>query len=264
MKLIHWMALCISTPLTGCITVSCPCVCHTADSIAATEGAAPPALLPPGTSASKSGPAEELQPPRAFELESIPLEAALREGRDDVFAVFEVEGDDLVAVAYEQREIAEGALALWRELVFRIPTNQRLDLVQFEITKEPDPAGATDNSGTGSRTGRFGYVLSFSAFNLGENPPHPAAPLSRRRGTFDWTLIHEFGHLRTYADGLVNDYIAEFGGRTVDLYEVNESFYLHQVSVAGRPFSESFRRVGDALLVENERLGDLALVPAPR
>ena len=46
---------------------------------------------------------------------------------------------------------------------------------------------------------------------------------------------------------------------TVDLYEMNESFYLHQVSLADNPFSGSFRLAGNALNVNNERLGTFAL-----
>jgi len=38
---------------------------------------------------------------------------------------------------------------------------------------------------------------------------------------------------------------------------------LHQVSVAGTPFSESFRRAGDSFLVDNERLGEFTLEPSP-
>jgi hypothetical protein len=317
---------------------------------------------------------------------------------------------------HTDRAVAEGALGLWRELVFRIPTSQRLDLVQLEITKASDPAGATDNSGTGSATGRFGYVLSFSASGIDRNDPDPTAPLARRRGTFDWTLIHELGHLRMYADGTIDDYMRDFENRTgpgrgypedgsprtdgdwvtsyaeraggdedcaesfttyvmldelpegdslaawkvrwfarrpgypelrralritepdgsaaplepapraafplvvepaawmvgtwrgtledgdeivyeitpddivrtrfeagaeverwsyrnlrevdalstVDLYEVGDDYYLHQVSVAGRPFSESFQAKGGTLVVDSERLGELTLQPVPR
>ena len=50
----------------------------------------------------------------------------------------------------------------------------------------------------------------------------------------------------------------------VDLYRKSDSFYLHQVSVAGSSFSESFRRKDERLFVENERLGDFFVDPTKR
>ena len=179
--------------LSGCITVECPCA----------HGVAPAATA-----------AVDRQPPPALELAAIPVRAELLEEDGDAVVAFEVDGDELLSVAYHDRAAAEAALELWRELVFRIPTNQRLDLVQLEITRGSDPAGSTDNSGTGGRAGRFGAVLSFSRDLLAEADSDPAAPLSGRRGTFDWTLVHEFAHLRTYVDGAVDDYIAAFGTET--------------------------------------------------
>lgn len=50
-----------------------------------------------------------------------------------------------------------------------------------------------------------------------------------------------------------------YGLATIELYEQNESFYLHQVSLGGRSSSESFRIESDGLHVNHERLGRFVL-----
>ena len=123
-------------------------------------------------------------------------------------------GDRLVGVSYRDKKVAEGALTLWREIVLRIPTNQRLDLVQFQIFDGRGTAGYVDNNGTGNQTGRYGCTLSLNKSNIESNPADPCAPLSRRRGNFDWTMVHEFAHLRGYADGSINKFTRDFPGQT--------------------------------------------------
>ncbi len=407
----------------GCIAVLVQCECrshaehaeHHADAGNTPAPAAPSfdADPVPAPARPPSRPPEFDAPPRQS-LADIPRNEALANVGRSTAAAFEVDGDRLVGVWHNDEVAAEGALALWQELILRIPTNQRADLVQFEITRQSDPVASTDNSGTGGSTGRFGTVLSFSRNNFKRNQPDVTAPLARHRGTFDWTLIHEFGHMRMYADGRVNDFVETFGGpkgsgegypddgspslvgdwvtsyaeraggdedcaesfttyvmldelphgeslaaqkvrwfatipgypelrralrltepdgstaelepaprrtyplvveppnwlrgtwkgqlsdgspityeitaedivrirtveggeierwsyrdlrdrdplATVDLYESNDDFYLHQVSLGGRSFSESFRRKAGQLVVDNERLGDFDIIRA--
>jgi hypothetical protein len=113
--------------------------------------------------------------------------------------------------------VAEGALGLWQELILRIPLNQRQQLVQLALFPSGgDLAGYVDNVGTQNDVGRYGPSLFLSADVLDENDPDPCAPLDPRRGTYEWTLIHEFGHLRQYADGSVDDFVETFGTETGD------------------------------------------------
>ena len=218
-----WRALGLALAASGCVTVHCTCTCAQdagdccPSAASATQSAAPTAsaAAQPAAPAVQQDPvqrpvavgAPHCSPPALQELDAIPTRAELTGGDPNVLAAFEVDGDQLIAVGYQSRAVAEGALSLWRELVLRIPTNQRPDLVQFEITRRSDPAGSTDNSGTGSHTGRFGTVLAFSQTNLERNQEDPCAPLARRRGTYDWTLVHEFSHMRCYADGTVNEFV---------------------------------------------------------
>jgi hypothetical protein len=53
-----------------------------------------------------------------------------------------------------------------------------------------------------------------STSNLEDDEPDSCAPLSGHRGSWDWTLIHELGHLRQYADGTVDDFVDTFGVMT--------------------------------------------------
>ena len=158
-------------------------------------------------------PANCIAPPLQ-RLDEIPVASSEPPPSNQILASFEVDGDQLIGVHYQDRAIAEASLRLWQELVLRIPTNQRLDLVEFRIFEGSDRSGYVDNGGTESSSQRYGSIMSLNRSNLERNPEDPCAPLSRRRGTFDWTLIHEFGHLRTYADGVVNQYTAAFPTRT--------------------------------------------------
>ncbi len=162
---------------------------------------------------SPPGPRPDCTPPERMSLDAIPISEKLAGAGRNVLACFEVDGDELVGVSYTRREVAEGALDLWREIVLRIPTNQRLDLVQFQLF-EGGLAGYVQNGGTGGQTGRLGQILCLNASNIDKNPADPCEPLSRRRGNFDWTVIHEFSHMRGYADGAINDFTRAFPGKT--------------------------------------------------
>jgi len=107
-------------------------------------------------------------------------------------------------------DAAEQAMLLWQELVLRIPTDQRLDLVQLDIYDDDDPVAWVDGTGVGNQVGRYGFTVAFSADNFDRNPGGPCAPLSGHRGTFDWTLIHELHHIRGRVDGTVDAFTSQF------------------------------------------------------
>jgi hypothetical protein len=154
-------------------------------------------------------------PPPLQALADIPVRAELSGG--DFVAVFEVDGDQLISRWASDEAVAEGALQLWQEAVMRIPTNQRAQLVQLALFDgNSDLAAYVDNSGTQNLTGRYGPSLHLNASIIEDNDPDVCAPLSGRRGTYDWTLIHEFGHIRQYADGAVNGFVERFGNETGD------------------------------------------------
>ena len=117
----------------------------------------------------------------------------------ETVAIFEVDGHDLVGKFVLDPVAAAEGLRLWQELVMRIPENQLLDLVQFEISTNPDPVAYFNRTGDITAS-RYGLKIGFSTENFTRNQPDICAPLEPRRGTFDWSLVHEFGHLRGWVD----------------------------------------------------------------
>lgn len=176
-------------------------------------GTTPDPTTPDPTTPAGTTPVPCLPPP-LLSLADIPEVSSL--GDNNYQAVFEVSGDDLVGKFVRDEAAAQGAMLLWQELVMRIPLNQRTQLVQFSLIENDDLAGYVNNTGTDNQTGRLGPSLYLNVSNIADNDPDVCAPLSGRRGTYDWTLIHEFGHLRQYADGTVNDFTATFQTPTGD------------------------------------------------
>lgn len=155
-------------------------------------------------------------PPAVPALADIPDDPSLGDD-NDWLVVFAIDGDDIVGKHVRDAATGEGALGLWQELILRIPTNQRAQLVQFTLFGgEGDLAAWVDNVGTQNDVGRYGPSVYFHVDNLADNDPDPCAPLVPRRGTYDGSLVHEFGHLRQYADGSVDDFVEHFGNATGD------------------------------------------------
>ena len=142
----------------------------------------------------------DCSPPPVLNLAEIPTDELLNDGDSDTLAIFEVDGDDLIGKFVRDEAAAEGGLRLWQEVVLRIPANQRVDLVQFEIFHNSGQS-AIFNRTYDITTHRMGLKLGFHVENFDSNDPDVCAPLVPRRGTFDWSLIHEFGHLVGWLDG---------------------------------------------------------------
>ncbi|MEM6988843.1 MAG: hypothetical protein AAF721_00050 [Myxococcota bacterium] len=148
-------------------------------------------------------------PPPLLRLDDIPDDPSLDPGDDDVVATFEVSGHALVGKHVTDEDAARGGLRLWQEFTLRIPENQLLDLVQLDIYLDDDPV-ATFNRRGDVTTSRQGLKIGFSVDNFGRNAEDPCAPLVPRRGSFDWSLIHEFGHLRGFVDGTWPEFLETF------------------------------------------------------
>ncbi|MEQ8277979.1 MAG: hypothetical protein RMA76_28015 [Deltaproteobacteria bacterium] len=148
-------------------------------------------------------------PPPLLVLADIPDNPSLDDGDPDTVAIFEVDGHALIGKHVTDVAAAEGGLKLWQELTLRIPENQLLDLVQFEISLDTDPVAYFNRRGAVT-TERYGLKLGFSVDNFTRNDPDPCAPLVPRRGTFDWSLVHEFGHLRGWVDRSWDRFLEDF------------------------------------------------------
>ncbi|MEQ9499437.1 MAG: hypothetical protein RIT81_21305 [Deltaproteobacteria bacterium] len=148
-------------------------------------------------------------PPPLLVLADIPDDPSLDDDDPDTVAIFEVDGHALIGKHVTDVAAAEGGLRLWQEITLRIPQNQLLDLVQFEISLDTDPVAYFNRRGAVT-TQRYGLKLGFSVENFTRNDPDPCAPLVPRRGTFDWSLVHEFGHLRGWVDGSWDRFLDTF------------------------------------------------------
>jgi hypothetical protein len=137
-------------------------------------------------------------------LADIPDDPSLAPTDSDRSVVFEVDGDSIVGKHVADAESGAAALILWQELVLRIPTNQRLDLVELNVITTSDPAGFMSGT-TQSPTGRYGYALSVTADYLDEDRD-PCDPLIPRRGNYGWTLLHEYAHMRSVIDGTLDEF----------------------------------------------------------
>ena len=139
-------------------------------------------------------------------LADIPDDPSLAPADSSRSVVFEVDGDAIVGKYVADAESGAAALILWQELVLRIPSNQRLDLVEFDVITSSDPAGFTSGT-TQSPTGRYGYALAVTADYL-DADRDPCDPLIPRRGNYGWTLIHEYAHMRSVIDGTLDEFTA--------------------------------------------------------
>ncbi len=156
------------------------------------------------SSGSESGGDTDVQggcvPPPLLLLADIPDDPSLAYDNPDIVATFEVDGHDLIGKHVTDVAAAEGGLKLWQEVMLRIPENQLLDLVQLDISLDSDPVAYFNRTGAVTTT-RKGLKIGFSVATFAINGEDPCAPLEPRRGTFDWSLVHEFGHLRGFVDG---------------------------------------------------------------
>lgn len=148
-------------------------------------------------------------PPPLLTLSEIPDDPSLDPHEDDIVATFEVDGHDLIGKFVVDEAAAEGGLKLWQELTLRVPENQLLDLVQLDISLDDDPVAYFNRHGDVT-TKRRGLKIGFSVESFELNQPDPCAPLDPRRGTFDWSLIHELGHLRGFVDGSWFEFLDTF------------------------------------------------------
>ncbi len=148
-------------------------------------------------------------PPPLLKLDDIPDDPSLDPSNDDVVATFEVDGHALIGKFVRDDDAARGGLRLWQEFTLRIPENQLMDLVQLEIYLDDDPVAIFNRTGDVT-TSRQGLKIGFSVDNFLLNAEDPCAPLVPRRGNFDWSLIHEFGHLRGFVDQSWPEFLETF------------------------------------------------------
>lgn len=128
-------------------------------------------------------------------LSEVPDKPGLSAAPAKYLAVFEVRDDAFVGKHLRDREAAELGLACWERIKVLFPLSYRKLIVQFNIMGGRRLAGAFGGSGKND-VGRAGFQLSVARFCAAEERGlrKPGRAVTRRRGTLDWTLVHELGH----------------------------------------------------------------------
>jgi|GEM_PF-7007322 len=132
------------------------------------------------------------------------------------FAVFEVNGNQLSEryIADKQTEIL--GIAGWNRITALFPLSVRENIIQYNVMGGRRWAGSFDGSGKNDM-GRPGYKLSIAKYLLKkEKQLHESTrAASARRGTLDWTLIHEIGHYVCLTSNAIELFSQSFDGDTV-------------------------------------------------
>jgi hypothetical protein len=153
-------------------------------------------------SARKGGPGGGGATPRP-RLADIPDSPKLEPADAQYLAVFEVSKDRLIGKDIRDPESGELGISCWQRVITIFPLDCREKIVQFNILDGRRWAGLFDGDGSND-VGRKGYRFSIAKYQAEEEKHvHNAnRPVTPRRGTLDWTMIHELGHyicLRTNA-----------------------------------------------------------------
>lgn len=111
------------------------------------------------------------------------------------FVVFEVDGNTLNDKFISTDNTKMLGVAGWNRITQLIPLKYRENIVQFNVMSGRRWAGNFSGDGEND-VNREGYRLSIAKYLLQEEGQLMDAqrPASNRRGTLDWTLIHELGH----------------------------------------------------------------------
>ena len=134
------------------------------------------------------------------------LDAPMRPGllyNEKNLAVFEIDKNQVASLATRDMESLDLGMKVWARINEIFPTGYRKEIVQFNIQSGRRWAGFFMGSGKND-VNRKGYQLSIAKYAAKEEPDLDQAnrAISKRRGTLDWTLVHEMGHyicLRSYA-----------------------------------------------------------------
>lgn len=121
--------------------------------------------------------------------------AAFHVADEKYLALFEVIDGRLVHGHLRDTAAGDLGRACWERLTTLFPARYRTEIVQFNVLDGRRWAGILDGDGSND-VGRPGYRLSVARYLL-ESEEHlldPRRAPTPRRGTLDWTIVHEMGH----------------------------------------------------------------------
>lgn len=147
------------------------------------------------------------------ELESIPDKNSLSAADEKFLTVFEIQGDRFVAKHVRDQQAASLGIDGWQRIVTLFPASYRSELVQFNVLDGKRWAGFFSGDGSND-VNRKGYRLSIAKYLLLKEPNRadPSRPITPRRETLDWTLVHEMGHYICLRSDSIEQFSQVFDG----------------------------------------------------
>lgn len=114
---------------------------------------------------------------------------------DKYYVVFEVKGNTLIDKFSSDSKTRNMGAASWKRITALFPIQYRQGIIQYNVMAGRRWAGQFSGDGEND-IGRPGYRMSVARYLLQKTPELNNAnrPVTPRRGTLDWTLVHEIGH----------------------------------------------------------------------
>lgn len=144
-------------------------------------------------------------------LETIPVNPAFGSADKKFIALFEVEGNQLIGKLVRDQQAAELGLVCWSRINELFPTRYRDTIIEFNVLGGRRWAGFFSGDGSND-LGRSGYRLSVAKYTIEEEQNLRMANRTptARRGTLDWTLVHEMGHYVCLRLDMIERFSREF------------------------------------------------------
>ena len=132
------------------------------------------------------------------------------------FAVFEVNNTQLEDVFASDTATKQLGVAGWNRITALFPEIYRKEIVQFNVMAGRRWAGQFGGDGSND-IGKKGYKLSVAKYLLLKEPElhNPVRKITPRRGTLDWTLVHEIGHYICLESNAIELFSQSFDGDMV-------------------------------------------------
>jgi hypothetical protein len=136
---------------------------------------------------------------------------------DRYHAVFEVKKDSLIEKYTPEKHTKDLGIDGWERIKALFPLEYRKGIIQFNVMAGRRWAGQFSGDGEND-IGRKGYRLSVAKYLLEkqENLSDASRPVTPRRATLDWTLVHELGHYICLTRNAIELFSQSFDGDMVE------------------------------------------------
>ncbi len=132
-------------------------------------------------------------------------------------AVFEVKGNVLEDKYTPEKHTKDLGIYGWERIKALFPLSYRREIIQFNVMAGRRWAGQFSGDGEND-IGRKGYRLSVAKYLLEKelNLNDTLRPVTPRRATLDWTLVHELGHYICLTRDAIELFSQSFDGDMVE------------------------------------------------